>query len=1151
MTNFIQTFFISDPSETRLEQFHNNLGRRNKGGKNNAKQWRTVHLFGKSRRPKESAVVIDQTDTTGYLRSHSGVTTKTILTEEKFPDNTIVTSRYTIWNFIPKNLFEQFGRIANFYFLCIAVVQLSLRNSPVSPVTSVAPLLFVVTITAIKQAYEDWLRHKSDNKVNNRSIEVVRDGTLKGVPSRNVAVGDVVRVSNEQELPCDLVLLSSSEVDGSCYIMTMNLDGETNLKPRLALSDTVAWRSCEDITSSSLDIDVDCQLPTPDLYKSLCSDNLLLRGARLRNTDYIFGMAVYTGVDTKVALNQQQKKHKFSAVEKALNKFLAVFMVLLVIQVIFCGIASTVWQRLELPAYMGISRATEASGIINIFLSFLVLFNYIIPISLYVTIGRFLSSELQKFFGAMFIGWDIKMYDSKMDEVAKANTSDLNEELGQIEYLFSDKTGTLTQNDMQFRQCSIYGKRYKEIDGNLQLLLDQNYESLEDSSDSLQQFLIALAVCHTVKTEHEASTDSIVYQASSPDEKALVEAASKFGVSFRDCVDNAHVVLVHGKLQRFKILHVLEFDSDRKRMSVIVKDPSGNTILICKGAESSVLSRAKDGAITHTNNDVNYYAKHGLRTLVIAFRRLSVADYEMMNEKLHEAKTAIGDRDAKLASAYDYVERDLTIIGATAVEDKLQECVTETLESLREAGIKVWVLTGDKQETAVNISHSCGHFSTGMEIMTVNANNNVECSSLLQDVKVKIDGSPGGTKFALVINGMSLSFALSSCQDLLLSVTKHCEAVLCCRMSPLQKAKIVRMVKENGHHPTTLAIGDGANDCSMIQEAHVGVGIMGKEGRQATQCSDYAIAKFKYLKRLLLVHGHWYYIRIATLVQYFFYKNAAFITPEFYFAFFSGFSAQSMYDSIFLMFFNLAFTSLPILIFGVFEQDFNEHHLLRNPSLYKMLARNKYMTMKEFACWVLLGYWHSLVFFFGVYFLFAEQEGVLSADGKTFDLWCFGTMIYTMTVVVTNLKLALHTEHWTWVNHFAIWISILSYYLFTLFYCGIYWPTFRNGSSDLFWIFLKLVATPAVWFKTFLLILVSLLPDIILRIYSTEKVKILNLSLEKMARTRMLGDRLASENTSLNRDLRKRNYSTGDPRNPLISSDNSILDISDSHQTIV
>uniref|UniRef100_A0A4W4FX36 Phospholipid-transporting ATPase n=1 Tax=Electrophorus electricus TaxID=8005 RepID=A0A4W4FX36_ELEEL len=1019
---------------------------------------------------------------------------------QRFADNRIISSKYTIWNFIPKNLFEQFRRIANFYFLIIFLVQLMI-DTPTSPVTSGLPLFFVITVTAIKQGYEDWLRHKADNEVNGAPVLVVRSGSLVQTRSKNIRVGDIVRVAKDETFPADLVLLSSDRAEGTCHITTASLDGETNLKTHFAVPETAVSQSVSRL--ETLQAVVECQQPEADLYRFFCSlirplgpENLLLRGARLKNTKEIFGVAVYTGMESKMALNYKCKSQKRSAVEKSMNTFLIIYLGILLFEAILSTILKYTWQaeaKWDEPFYNEKSEVERNSSkilkFISDFLAFLVLYNFIIPISLYVTV------EMQKFLGSFFIGWDLDLYHEESDQRAQVNTSDLNEELGQVEYVFTDKTGTLTENEMQFRECSINGIKYQEING--KLVPEGMTEDTPDSSSREEElFLKAVSLCHTVQISYDQPdglgdpfshangfTSQMEYYASSPDEKALLEATKRMGVTFTGISGENMEVKTFGKSEKYKLLHVLEFDPNRRRMSVILQNPSGERVLFTKGAESAVLPYAKSGEIEKTRVHVDEFALKGLRTLVVAYRLFSTEEYKEVARRLHEARTALQQREERLADTFSFIEKDLEVLGATGVEDKLQEKVQETIEALRLAGIKVWVLTGDKHETAVSVSLSCGHFHRTMNILElVQQKTDHECAEQLRRLsRVNFGRSADHViQHGLVVDGASLSLALREHEKLFMEVCKNCSAVLCCRMAPLQKAKVVRLLKTSPEKPITLAIGDGANDVSMIQEAHVGIGIMGKEGRQAVRNSDYAIARFRFLAKLLLVHGHFYYIRIATLVQYFFYKNVCFITPQFLYQFFCLFSQQTLYDSVYLTLYNICFTSLPILVYSLFEQLVHPHVLHNKPALYRDISRNAILSFKTFLYWTTLGFCHAFIFFFGSYILMGEDTSLMG-NGQMFGNWTFGTLVFTVMVITVTLKLALETHFWTWMNHFVTWGSIAFYFIFSLFYGGIIWPFLHT--QDMYFVFVQLLSSGSAWFAIVLIVVSCLFPDVVKKVF--------------------------------------------------------------------
>uniref|UniRef100_A0A673LYH5 Probable phospholipid-transporting ATPase IF n=1 Tax=Sinocyclocheilus rhinocerous TaxID=307959 RepID=A0A673LYH5_9TELE len=937
---------------------------------------------------------------------------------QRFADNRIISSKYTIWNFIPKNLFEQFRRIANFYFLIIFLVQLMI-DTPTSPITSGLPLFFVITVTAIKQGYEDWLRHKADNEVNGAPVFVVRSGSLVQTRSKNIRVGDIVRVAKDETFPADLVLLSSDRAEGTCHITTASLDGETNLKTHYAVPETAVAQSVSRL--ESLQAVVECQQPEADLYRyhsqsdhrnpphtvgliPLGPENLLLRGARLKNTKEIFGVAVYTGMESKMALNYKCKSQKRSAVEKSMNTFLIIYLGILLFEAILSTILKYAWQaenKWDEPFYnQKTDKERNSSQILKFisdFLAFLVLYNFIIPISLYVTV------ELQKFLGSFFIGWDLDLYHEESDQKAQVNTSDLNEELGQVEYVFTDKTGTLTENEMQFRECSINGIKYQEINGKLVpegMTEDSPDGSVPCLNGEEELFLKAVSLCHTVQISYDQTdgpgdpfshansfSPQMEYYASSPDEKALVEAT-------KSCLS----------ARRYKLLHVLEFDANRRRMS------------------------------------------KGLRTLVVACRHFSADEYQEVDRRLHEARTALQQREERLVEVFNFIEKDLELLGATGVQ--------ETIESLRLAGIKVWVLTGDKHETAVSVSLSCGHFHRTMNILElVQQKSDRECAEQLRRLARRYN-----TLHGLVVDGASLSLALREHEKLFMEVCKNCSAVLCCRMAPLQKAKVSHLTLS---YPITLAIGDGANDVSMIQEAHVGIGRC-RTGEDVACNSNKSVKSGGFSLTFDTVRDR---SPVSFLVWMFNMLSCA---------------LQTLYDSVYLTLYNICFTSLPILVYSLFEQLVHPHVLQSKPALYRDISKNSLLSFKTFLYWTFLGFCHAFVFFFGSYILMGEDT-TLMGNGQMFGNWTFGTLVFTVMVITVTLKLALETHFWTWMNHFVTWGSIAFYFIFSLFYGGIIWPFLHT--QDMYFVFVQLLSSGSAWFAIIIIIITCLFPDVIKKVF--------------------------------------------------------------------
>ncbi|TKS66467.1 putative phospholipid-transporting ATPase IH [Collichthys lucidus] len=1054
--------------------------------------------------------------------------------QQRFPDNRIVSSKYTFWNFIPKNMFEQFRRVANFYFLIIFLVQLII-DTPTSPITSGLPLFFVITVTAIKQGYEDWLRHKADNSVNQCPVHVVQHGKVVRKQSRKLRVGDVVFVKENETFPCDLILLSTSRDEGICYVTTASLDGESSHKTYFAVQDTKAYNTEQEV--DSIHATIECEQPQPDLYKfvgriniymdnepvarPLGSENLLLRGATLKNTEYIYAVAIYTGMETKMALNYQSKTQKRSAVEKSMNAYLVVYLFILISKAFVNTVLKYVWQadpNRDEPWYNDRTESERQRHIVirafTDFLAFMVLFNYIIPVSMYVTV------EMQKFLGSYFIMWDDEMFDEELGERAVVNTSDLNEELGQVEYVFTDKTGTLTENNMEFIECCVDGHVYvPHVILNGQVMPGAGMDMIDTSPgpearEHEELFFRALCLCHTVQVKEEETVDGIkhgihqgkstsFYISSSPDEVALVEGMKRLGFTYLRLKDSHMEILNReDEIERFELLEVLTFDSVRRRMSVIVRSSSGQLYLFCKGADSSIFPRVISGKVEQVKARVEHNAVEGLRTLCVAYRLLSPEQYQEICHLLSGAKLALQDRDRRLAEAYDLIEKDLILLGATAVEDRLQEKAADTIESLHKAGMKVWVLTGDKMETAAATCYASKLFHRNTQILELTTKRTEEQSlhDVLFDLSRTVLRQHGGmtrdtfsglsgdcTDYGLIIDGATLSAVMRPPQEdsnsgnykeIFLEICRNCSAVLCCRMAPLQKAQIVKLIKASKEHPITLAIGDGANDVSMILEAHVGVGIMGKEGRQAVRNSDYAIPKFKHLKKMLLVHGHYYYIRISELVQYFFYKNVCFIFPQFLYQFFCGFSQQPLYDTAYLTLYNISFTSLPILLYSLIEQHINMDILKKDPSLYRDIAKNSLLRWPIFIYWTILGVYDAIVMFFGAYFLF--DNTTFTSNGQMFGNWTFGTLVFTVLVFTVTFKLALDTHYWTWINHFVIWGSLIFFVVFSLLWGGIIWP-FLNYQR-MYYVFMQMLSSGPAWLSIILLITAGLLPDVLKKV---------------------------------------------------------------------
>ncbi|TDG98557.1 hypothetical protein EPR50_G00201700 [Perca flavescens] len=1214
---------------------------------------------------------------------------------KSYQGNAIRTTKYSLLTFIPMNLFQQFHRSANLYFLFLVLLNWVPVVEAFQKEIAMIPLLVVLVVIAFKDALEDYRRYLFDKKVNNNVVRVFSGKQKAYIDQRwkDVRVGDFVRLSCNEIIPADMLLLYSSDPRGVCYIETANLDGETNLKQRQVVSDLPLQG--EEFSLESFHCRVECENPNDDLGRfrgymehpgglrvGLHNNNLLLRSCTVRNTETVVGMVVYAGHETKAMMNNSGPRYKRSQLEKHLNTDILWCVLLLIIMCLTAAIGHGLWlNNLKDPLFQVDTETSPGLAGFYVFWTMIIVLQVLIPISLYVSI------EIVKLGQIYFIHNDLALYNKQLDSRIQCRALNITEDLGQIQYLFSDKTGTLTENKMVFRRCSIYGVEYpheenarrlevyeaekseeagrsvtlksgcsgkslscrslscqrssvslhtlaaeseeeeeqlsnpihprtnafcsrvaKEVVPDPELVRKLNWFcspelALSDGSSGtpssleltyITDFFLALAICNSVvvsspsqprhvvpeartplksledfklmfqrlsfspfaalstlsppqmkgspvsftrrlfargktgsftptnsttdgsepgresnleppdprrkldlssraeggdagQTEHRDTEDEdaktnpdgarqdaegdpireadresdtneeLLYEAESPDEAALVHAAQAYRCTLRG--RSAEGLLVDlpgiGSLA-VQLLHILPFDSNRKKMSVVVRHPlTGHVVVYTKGADSVIMDLAETpkGAeqaqeiYSHireqTQIHLDGYAREGLRTLCIAKKIVEEEEYEAWLKGQLLAESSIENREELLLESAQRLETNLTLLGTTGIVDRLQEEVPETIEALQRAGIKVWILTGDKKETAINIAYACKLLCPNDQLLTASCGSKDACAVLLEELKVEVqrseaslteptaagnhgESSSGGVAgFVLVIDGRTLEWALQEeLKSHFLELSQGCKAVICCRSTPLQKSQVVRLVRDQ-LGVMTLAVGDGANDVSMIQVADVGIGISGQEGMQAVMSSDFAISRFKHLSKLLLVHGHLCYSRLANMILYFIYKNVMYVNLLFWYQFFCGFSGGVMTNAWVLILFNLLFTSVPPLIYGVLDQHMPADTLMELPELYQAVQTSKVYVPYVFWITVLDAFYQSLVCFFVPYFALAGSSvGVLS----------FGSPINASALLIILLHQVIESHTLTWIHALVLVLSGASYFGFVLLF---------------------------------------------------------------------------------------------------------------------
>ncbi|XP_060272470.1 phospholipid-transporting ATPase IK isoform X21 [Ovis aries] len=992
---------------------------------------------------------------------------------KKYKKNVIHTAKYNVFSFLPLNLYEQFHRFSNLYFLLIILLQGIPEISTLPWFTLFVPFVCLLTIRAIRDLVDDIGRHRSDKIVNNRPCQI-----LMGKRETNLKFRQAPVITHHEL---------------------------TSIRKIASFQGKVV---CEE-PNSRMHHFVGC-LEWKGKKYPLDSGNILLRGCKVRNTDTCYGLVVYAGFDTKIMKNCGKIHLKRTKIDHLMNRLVVLIFVSKV--VISAAMTFGFWHKVKefkanhhyVSAMHMHSVAMEA---FFIFWSFLILLSVLVPMAMFIIRVEFIYLG-----NSVFINWDEHMYYEPQDLPAKARSTSLNDLLGQVEYIFSDKTGTLTQNIMTFKKCCISGVVYgpeetpgkenpflwnKFADGKLLFCNAQLLQAVWANQDwRVREFWRVLAICHTVMVQ---KNDQLVYQAASPDEEALVTAARNFGYVFLARTQDSITLMELGEECVYQVLAMMDFNSVRKRMSVLVRKPEGSIYLYTKGADTVIYERLQKKGETEwaTEEALASFAKETLRTLCLACKKVDEEVYEEWRQRHQEASILLQNRAQALHQVYEEMEQSLELLGATAIEDKLQDGVLETIKCLKQGNIKVWVLTGDKQETAVNIGFACELLSENMIILEEKEIVRIlevywENNNNLQGGKKK--ELPLQFKMALVINGEFLDQLLLSLRkepralvqnvnvdpleswqepgeervDFLqarrlslmwrtlgiqlrssglapqqedsktlqsseerrerafMELASRCQAVICCRVTPKQKALIVALVKKY-QNVVTLAIGDGANDINMIKTADIGIGVAGQEGMQAVQNSDYVLAQFCFLRRLLLVHGRWSYMRVCKFLRFFLYKTLASMMVQIWFAFYSGFTAQALYEGWFLALFNLLYSTLPVLYIGLFEQDVSAERSLELPELYITGQKEEL-----FNYWVILqaiahGTATSLVNFFVTLWVSQDSAGPVSLS----DYQSFSVVVALSNLLSITMEVILITKYWTVLSLLAIFLSLFFYVIMT------------------------------------------------------------------------------------------------------------------------
>lgn len=987
--------------------------------------------------------------------------------QKRYSRNALNSRKYHWLFFAFQFLWEQFGSFSNLYFLCTALSQFI----PIFQVgylfTYVAPLVFVLSITFVKEAWDEIWRMIRDREINYEKYEKLcpkTKGWIK-ISAKNIKIGDIIRINLDQRVPADCVLLRTTEKSGSVFIRTSSLDGETDWKLRHTIPYFQKLENEKELMTQTASFYVD--KPKKDIYQffgrceyqrtnqvngesdieALGLENTLWANTHIANGKYAIGLVVYTGNETRNIMNKNDPITKKGKLDRELN-----YETMGLFAVMFCLALACVILK---GKFEGVLLA------ICSFIRFLILYSSIIPISLKV------NMDVSKAVYSFQINRDKKIKGTIV------RNSGIPEELGRISHLFCDKTGTLTRNEMIFKKLvmgnlTLSSEDLEEIKSTLKSAFEKKENQGEEikleltrEEKKVYNLMLGIVTCHNVTpvypeqdendeiieneennqtfdTEGIDSSKKVRYEASSPDEVALTTFSDTVDLSLiqRD-QKSMKIRTPTGNEIEFDILLIFPFTSASKRMGIFIQEKiSKKIIFFMKGADV-VMSKC----IVQSDwlmDEVDELARNGLRTLVFAKKEISETEFTTFLKSYKKAKSEIFNRDEKIKAVRQAFEKEMDLIGVSGVQDLLQENVQNCLYNIRGGGIKVWMLTGDKVETAICIARSTRLIDKHQEITLFLGKTKEEMAKLFEE-NLQDDKSD----LAVVFDGKSLQLALDYFPKEFSTLTNEkCVGVVCARCAPTQKALVVELVKKKTKK-VCMAVGDGGNDVSMLLAANVGVGIEGKEGKQASLAADFSVLQFSFIERLIFWHGSNSYRRGARMSQFIIHRGTIISIIQAVFSALYYFATVPIFSGMLMVGYSTVYTMLPVFAIAV-HVEISEKVIAQFPQVYKELQRHQLLSFKTFLIWITLAvYQGGLIMLIQLYtsYLLPASSSLLRCQ----------TITYTALIFTEFIIIGFTSERLNWVMLLAEAISVLLY-VASIFLLPSYFDTsYIFGSMDFWW----------------------------------------------------------------------------------------------------